>query len=219
MKNIEEIEDHAFSGIIEYIRDRFVVIGNGTGNLLNVGNRNFIVTCKHIAEQFFNSGRTYVVLRDNVRISLKNMKLLLVTEDDLDIALIEILGEFHSRGVYSLNDLLIIEDFAKYDWENTYLVICGLPGDLVQRDRSGDFHHFYLSFLTIPHKSMKHSENFIYVDYSMKKEMIEIQSKSKINLPKAPGLSGSFILKIGQFDSQKKELWLPSTAFLNYYCI
>jgi len=203
--NKEDIIDNAASsGITEYIRDRLVAVADGTGNLLNAGVRNFIVTCRHVAEPFFQTRRPYVVLRDNIRLPIARLRLAALTNDDIDIALIEIDGDVQSRGIYTLDDMdEIIPDFSTHDWHLTNLVIGGLPSALAVPDERGDIHHLWLSYMTLPHRGMQHSEDFVYAEYPMDRELIDQKSNEPVRLPAAPGLSGSFILKMRQFEGLK----------------
>jgi len=70
-----------------------------------------------------------------------------------------------------------------------------------------------MSYMTIKSKNRKSEENFIYLDYEVKKEQKIIHEKEiKSLLPKAPGLSGAFIFKLDRFEGGKNELWHPSFA-------
>jgi hypothetical protein len=89
-------------------------------------------------------------------------------------------------------------------------VISGLPSALAMSDERGDIHHLWLGYMILPHRGIEHSEDFVYAEYPMDRELIDQKSNEPVRLPAAPGLSGSLILKMRQFEGPKAQMLLPS---------
>ncbi len=209
---MEEVNKFVHTSLTEYLKDRIVVFGNGTGNLIRIGNRSFIVTCRHVATDFFKLPFSYIILRDNHRIPKSQLCLIAQTDLNIDIAIIEIKGTYTARGVFTPSDFQLIDDFSSFDFSNTNVILCGLPSDIAQRDEEGNVYHVLMSFMTLPHKTIRQEVDYFYCEYPTVKHVVENQSVRRLKLPPAPGLSGSFILKVSQFDGTKEDFWLPSFA-------
>ena len=183
----------------------------GTGNLLRHDNRLFIATCLHVAEKYFRLKRPYVILRGNTRIHTEELELVSRTNDQIDMALIRIAGAYSSVAAYEPDDFEIIQDFSKYSFEEANLFLCGFPEHL-SFEREDGYHHVWMSYMTLPDDGASHTEDFIYASYEMKKDDNVTSDGLRTLLPKAPGISGSFVLKVTPFDVNSPQLWTPSMA-------
>lgn len=192
----------------EYIRDRLVIIGEGTGNLISINGRTFVVTCQHVAKPFFTYNMPYIVLRDNVRVQTENLRLIYMTNEYLDIAVIEILSNINPRGIYNLNDFEIIEDFSQYNWKDTFCFSCGFPSGLAFRNELG-YNYPYFSWTSSIHSQKTSDNTFLYLQYDRENEAVDVQSGLLTRIPEAKGLSGTFILKITKKILNKKQIWTP----------
>ncbi|MBI4549079.1 MAG: hypothetical protein HY707_13935 [Ignavibacteriae bacterium] len=209
---MDEVNKLAHSSLTEYLKDRIVVLANSTGNLLKVADRSFIITCRHVADHFFERPFRNAILRDNHRIAKAQLCIVAQTGLNIDIAVIEIHGSYTARGVFTLSDIESIEDFSKHDFRSTNIILCGIPYDIGQHDEGGNRYHVAMSFMTLPHRSIPQEPDYLYCEYPTIKDVLENISERKIKLPAAPGLSGSFMLTVSQFEGSEKELWSPSFA-------
>jgi hypothetical protein len=205
----EKLDKVSHNAATEYVRNRLVIIGDGTGNLIHLKKRHFIVTCKHVAEPFFENKLLYAVICDNIRITHDKLKLIAYTKDSIDIAVIEIKTDITYKWSYNFNDFEVIENFSNYEWKDTFCFICGFPANLVFKNEKG-YNYPYLSFTASLHKSRTSNADFIFLEYPIDKELKEMQSDLKTLLPKPYGISGSFILKVPKSVISVTEIWTPN---------
>ncbi len=184
----------------------------GTGNLLRYDGRVFIATCRHVADEFFQmqSGR-YIILQKNKRIYDKQLRYAAFTDDETDIGIIEVIGECELPAAYEFKDFELIDDFSAYSFDNTNLVVCGYPSQL-KDERENGVYNMPMSYHTIPYSKKPSDKDFLYCAYPMELENIETSSGSKIKLPRAPGLSGSFVLKVTRYLGEQEKIWTPNLA-------
>lgn len=209
MDNQELIEKEAINSITEYLKDRSVLLAEGTGNLLKIDNKFYIVTCKHVADKFMKHDTyRYAVLRDNNRIMKENLSYLGATNDEIDIAILGIKDEFIYRAYSSLEDFEIIEDFSQHNWQHEHFILYGTPGDLVQQIPEG-YGYEYLRYITVASRSKNHSKNFLYLDYREKVEVINDLNGEVLPMPHPSGLSGTFIYTLPIPKLKKEEIFNP----------
>ena len=70
----EIIGKYARDSLINYARERMCIIGGiGTGNLLKLDNKLFIITCRHVTDLFFNHKQLVITLKSNKKIEQENL--------------------------------------------------------------------------------------------------------------------------------------------------
>ena len=63
--NFDQIEKSMKTALMERSKLRSCYMNDSTGNLISYKDKKYIVTCRHVADDFFNSNKPYVLLRDN----------------------------------------------------------------------------------------------------------------------------------------------------------
>ena len=203
------LDNVTHTALTERMKSKICSINDAVGNILRFRGKLFIVTCKHVADDFFNQNRPYIILRNNTRIYSNQLKYISSTTDSIDIAIIEILNTNMIDDCFEENDLLILSDF-KSEFKNSLFFIFGFPEQLYFQKEGKEFIP-WISYMTLKSNSKESNESFLYLDYDINSEKNIINEKElKTRLPKAPGLSGAFIFKIDKFD--KNEIWYPSFA-------
>jgi len=211
-KNIINIDNEIRHGLAERAKTRICFVGGvGTGNVLNIGNRFFITTCRHVADIYFQKQLPYIILYGNKRINTENLQYTARTEKKYDIAIIEVLEEHTMQAWYEKDDFELIDDFSPYLFEKTNLFVCGFPEDLKDENEEGIFHS-WMSYMTILHEKKITTEDFIFGKYPMNRDDLVTYEGSRTHLPTALGLSGAFIYKVNQYAGDKDEIWTPAYA-------
>jgi hypothetical protein len=209
---IDQIETTMKTALMERSKLRSCHINDSTGNLLSYNNKKYIITCRHVADDFFNKKRPYVLLRDNKRIYTENLIYQSCTNKELDIAVIEIIKQDQINYFYTKDDFEIIDDFSQILNNNISYFIFGYPFQLKYEEDGKDF-ILWMSYLTVKNKTVSSTQDFIFLDYQRESEKnIIVEKGLKTILPKAHGLSGAFIFKIEQFKEDNITLWSPSFA-------
>jgi hypothetical protein len=207
--DIRLLDNVTHTALTERMKTKVCSINDAVGNILRFNDKIFIVTCKHVADDFFKRDQGYIILRDNTRIYSNQLRYISSTKDFIDIALIEILNTENINDFFEGNDLLILDDF-KSEFEKSLFFIFGFPAQLYFQKEEKEYIP-WISYMTIKSNNIESNENFLYLDYDINSEKNIINEKElKTKLPKAPGLSGAFIFKINTFD--KNEIWHPSFA-------
>jgi len=200
------------TALTERMKPKICAINDAVGNIFRYRQKLYIVTCKHVADDFFSQNHQYIILRGNSRIYRDNLKYIASTNSAIDIALIEILHSSQVSEYFEEDDLEIIDDYDNKEIENAVFFIFGFPEQLYF-NKDGKQYIPWMSYMTIKSKNKKSDGNFIYLDYEVNNEKNIINEKKlKSILPKAPGLSGAFIFKVDRFEGEKNELWKPSIA-------
>ena len=210
--NFDQIENSMKAALIERSKVRSCYINESTGNLFSYKDKKYIITCRHIADEFFNFKMPYVLLRDNKKIFKENLKYYSRSSKELDIAVIEILEHNEINYFYTIEDFEIIDDFSHNPSIECSYFIFGYPSQLKYEDNGKEL-ILWMSYLTVKNKSIASTQDSIYLDYQRESEKnIIVEKGLKTILPEARGLSGAFIFKIEQFKEDKHTLWLPSFA-------
>lgn len=212
-RNARELTREAEKGLANYIKARTCCIpGIGTGNIVRAQGRTFIATCRHVADYYFSLDKPYVVLFKNERIPKARLNYIVATKKEIDIALIEVVGDTPQALAYELDSFEIIENFSSYPLDKDDLWLIGFPGELRVEDEHGNW-NYWMRYSTIPYEHKPSSEDFLFLSYPIgAKKVLESTTGAPTELPEAPGLSGSFILKIVPFDVRSADLWAPSLA-------
>lgn len=210
--NFDEIENSMKSALMERSKARSCFINESTGNLLSYNNKKYIITCRHVADDFFSNKKQYVLLRDNKKIFKDDLKYFSLTKEQIDIAVIEILKQDEVTNFYTLEDFEFINDFNQSVTNKTSYFIFGYPAQLTFEKDGREF-ITWMSYLTSKSESIASTQDFLYLDYERESEKNIITEKGiQTILPKASGLSGAFIFKVEIFQEKKDKLWLPSFA-------
>ena len=210
--NFDQIEKSMKTALMERSKLRSCYINDSTGNLISYKDKKYIVTCRHVADDFFNSNKPYVLLRDNKKIFKENLNYYGKTNKEIDIAIIEILEHGEISHFYTIEDFEITNDFSHISNNKLSYFVFGYPFQLKYEDNGKEI-ILWMSYLTLKSKSISSTPDFIYLDYERENEKnIIVEKGLKTILPKAPGLSGAFIFKIKQFAEDNNTLWLSSFA-------
>ena len=213
MKNIDpeniDLDSLAQTAMTERIRSRLCSVGGiGTGNLVYFQGRRFIVTCRHVADSFFSGNGPYVILRDNQRIQRTDVEYVDRTNDEIDTAIIEILDDELECEFFEERDLKVIDDFSEYPLDEVNLLFCGFPSHLSRETEQG-IGHMWMSYMTLVSEERQPSENFLYCSYEMEEPVNLNKEDVKTKLPRAPGLSGAFMLEVAPHEGDQADLWSP----------
>jgi len=210
--NFDQIENSMKSAMMERSKIRSCFINDSTGNLFSYNDKIYIITCRHVADDFFNNKKQYVLLRDNKKIFKDDLKYFARTNESIDIAVIEILKRDEINNCYTMEDFEFVDDFNQAVINETSYFIFGYPAQLTYESDGKEF-ILWMSYLTLKSESISSTQDFLYLDYKIESEKnIVSEKRIKTILPKAHGLSGAFIFKIEQFKEQKEKLWMPSFA-------
>jgi hypothetical protein len=205
--NENSLRDAAHSALTEAIKPKICSISDSTGNIIKYNNKFYIVTCKHVANDFFYLRNKSIILKNNSRIYPDELKYIDSTNDDIDIALIEILNNTDVEDYFEEKDIEVIPDFREYNFENSFLFIYGFP---YSKHFSKDDKEYitYISYADNLSKNKEPNDQFIYFEYDTTKERSIVGSeKLKTTLPDPKGLSGAFIFKIDRFEGGKNKIW------------
>lgn len=210
--NFDQIEKSMKSALMERSKICSCFINEATGNLISYNDKKYIITCRHVADDFFSNKKQYVLLRDNKKIFKEDLKYFARTNEQIDIAVIEILKQDEVTNFYTSEDFEFINDFNQTETNKTSYFIFGYPAQLTFEKDGREF-IMWMSYLTLKSESISSTQDFLYLDYKRESEKNIITEKViKTILPKASGLSGAFIFKVERFQEKKDKLWLPSFA-------
>lgn len=202
-----DLEHEARHALTEFARSRTCSLGGvGTGNLLRVGDRGFIVTAKHVADDFYKLKRPRVICRHNHKIPSEQLEYVSSRDDNLDIALIAVNDLSVEVASYCYEDLEFIDDFRTYNFDRVNLHVCGFPAQLQQKGKTG-LSYSWLSYTTTPCVDPPATKEFLFCHYPMRTPVRDSRKGDKVALPAAPGLSGAFILKIPVQADQSEAIW------------
>jgi predicted transcriptional regulator len=113
-----DLEYQARRALTELARSRTCSLGGiSTGNLLRVRERAFIVTAKHVADDFYKLKRPRVIFRHNYKILSEQSEYVSSTDDSVDIALIAVNNLKAEAVSYGYEDFKFIDDFRTYDFD------------------------------------------------------------------------------------------------------
>lgn len=209
--NQKQLDNEVHKAITERVRSRICDIGDATGNMIKHAGKVYIVTCRHVADYFFEKDKSYIPLKDNNRIQFDQLKYCGRTNSILDIALIEVLDINLVRDYYESQDFEIIDDFRQHDFSEINLFICGFPEQLcIRKDQMKK--NIYFSFGANISNDRPSNKDFIYLKYDRESDSNITTEGLLTKLPKAPGLSGAFIFKVETFKGEKTDIWQPSFA-------
>ena len=189
--------DSAVSGHLrKYIEPRTcLLIGKekGTGNIVLHNGQYFIVTCRHVADDFLtNSLDHYIRLRPNKKIAGSDLIHIGSSNDTIDIALLKVHGDYRFEAAYTIDDFDPIDNFSRYDFhQDVRLVVSGFPSEISSQDSDGVW-NTHMTYFTIPHAEAKPTENFLFLAYPK-----AVYSPFGLHgrLPGAKGLSGGFVFR------------------------
>ena len=196
----------------EFARSRTCSLGGiGTGALLRVRDRAFILTAKHVADGFYKLKRPRIICRHNYKILSQQLRYVSSTDDRLDIALIAV-NDLNAEVVsYGYDDLEFIDDFRTYNFDRVNLQVCGFPEQL-QRKSETDLFYSWMRYTTTPCLDPPATKDFLFCHYRMCSPVRDSHTGDKVTLPAAYGLSGAFVLKIPAQADQSEAIWSPTAA-------
>ena len=126
-----DLEYNARHTLTEYARSRTCSLGGvGTGNVVRVRDRAFVVTAKHVADDFYRLKRPRVIFRHNYKILSEQLEYISSTDDNLDIALLAVAGLNTEVVSYDYDDFEFIDDFRTYSFDRVNLQVYGFPKQL-----------------------------------------------------------------------------------------
>jgi len=172
----------------------------GTGTLIKHGNDFYILTCEHVATEFFKSENAIIALGNAEYLDSSEAKYFRKSKRD-DLALLKLKD---SKKLGNLSPKTI-SDFAfknlNTDHEALYY-LCGFPAEEVKAiENKRDFKGFTYFAVSINKMCTK---NKLYLEYD--------KSDSKYPLPAPKGCSGSLIFEyINPSSAQRKgKIWYPT---------
>jgi len=148
------------TALTERMKPKICSINDAVGNILRYRQKLYIVTCKHVADDFFSQNHQYIILRGNSRIYTDNLKYIASTNSEIDIALIEILHSSQVSEYFEEDDFEIIDDYNNKEIENTVFFIFGFPEQLYF-NKDGKQYIPWMSYMTIKSKDKKSDEIII----------------------------------------------------------
>jgi hypothetical protein len=207
-----DLEHQARRALTELARSRTCSLGGiGTGNLLRVRERAFIVTAKHVADHFYKLKRPRIIFRHNYKILSEQSEYVSSTDDNVDIALIAV-NDLKAEAVsYGYEDFKFIDDFRTYNFDRVNLQVCGFPAQL-QHKGDADLFYSWMSYTTTPCLDPAATKDFLFCHYPICSPVRDSQTGDKVTLPAARGLSGAFILAIPAQADQSAVIWSPTAA-------
>ena len=207
-----DVEYEAGHILTEYARSRVCSMGGvGTGNVLRARGQAFIVTAKHVAEEFFKLKRPRIIFRDNYKVPSQQLNYVSSTDDNLDIALIAVHDLNPGVLSYNYRDFEFIDDFRKYNFDRVNLQVCGFPKQLQHRTQN-DLLYSWMRYTTTPCVNPPATKEFLFCHYPMNSPVRNSRTRDEVALPAAPGLSGAFILKIPTQADQSESIGSPTAA-------
>ena len=209
---MRDLEYQARHTLTEYARARTCSLGGvGTGNVLRVHGRAFVVTAKHVADEFYKLKRPRVVFQHNYKILSEHLEYISSTDDNLDIALIAVHDLNPEVVSYEYEDFEFIDDFRTYNFDRVNLHVCGLPEQL-QHKTETDLFYSWMSYITTPCPHPPAAKDFLFCHYPMHGAVRHSHTGGEVPLPAARGLSGAFILKEAKYADQSTAIWSPTEA-------
>lgn len=207
-----DFEDQARHALTEYARSRTCSLGGvGTGNVLRVRNRAYIVTAKHVADEFYRLKRPRIIFYRNYKVPSEQLEYISSTDDNVDIALIAV-NDLNGEVVsYGYEDFEFIDDFRTYNFDRVNLQVCGFPKQLQHKSETGLFYS-WMRYTTTACPHPPATKDFLFCHYPMKSPVQDSRTGDEVLLPPAPGLSGGFILKMPAGADQSIRCWPPSVA-------
>lgn len=201
----KKLEELARKSLIEYSKARMCLVASiGTGNLISNNGKKYIITCKHVADEFFQMKTPVVTLLSNKKIGIDKLNYI-GSSDKFDIAVIEVYDNTITDVFYEPIDFQTIEDFTNYNFEEADLHLCGFPFSF-RYETESERERYWFSYLTVPIKS-KTEKDFIYCDYPVGKDLTIFNSSDKSKLPDPKGMSGSFLHLIDAPATKENEIW------------
>jgi len=127
--NIRLLHNTSHTALTERVKPKVCAINDAVGNIFRYQNKLYVVTCKHVADDFFSRNDQYIILRGNSRIYSDKLKYLASTNNLIDIALIEILDSNQTIDFFEEDDLEIVNDLSKDDFENSVFLFLVFPNN------------------------------------------------------------------------------------------
>ena len=191
-----DLEYQARHALTEFARSRTCSLGGiGAGNVLRVRDRAFIVTAKHVADEFYRLKRPRIIFYHNYKVLSEQLEYICSTDDNLDIALITVNNLNAEVVSYGYEDFDFIDDFRTYNFDRVTLQVCGFPKQL-QRKSETNLFYSWMSYRTTPCPHPPATKDFLFCHYPMNSPVQDSRAGDEVVLPSAPGLSGGFILKM-----------------------
>jgi len=176
----------------------------GTGSVVELGGGKYILTCKHVADSFFNSERTQVLFEQGGELSKEDLEYVSYVDDPIDQAALGVPSSFDIEHSFEESDFDAVSDFSNYDFRGNGLFVYGYPIERVERTEEG-FLFPRFGFLT---ELDEYSESRLVLSYL--KGTDQVVTKSGLDIPDPGGMSGGLILTVPNFESDK--IWTPTNA-------
>ena len=177
----------------------------GTGNLITHDGHLFIVTCRHIAIEAFNSKKLKIYFTNKAFIDRNQVSLFRKNKAD-DLALLKIEADFPLGDLIpiTLKDLNYLADLRALDRDDLAFLVVGFPSEITKPD----FKHRRLGlrredYYTMSAINRRNTKTKMYLEYPSGKDIVP-------NLPRAYGLSGAGIWQIPPVVSDSNSIWSPT---------
>ncbi|MGI9175538.1 MAG: hypothetical protein ACR2GR_09505 [Rhodothermales bacterium] len=218
MAQIDDLSNAALTALSEHTKRRMCLIGGvgenndftyGTGNTLCYEGNFYIVTCKHVADDFFRAqSNSQIILWGNRKYDSTLFSYFQQTDDNIDIAVIKVDASVDIQDFYTDEDFEIIDHFGQHDFSKVNVFVSGLPGSLSYEDDAG-IQHRWFSLLTLPSKE-RSSSDFLYCDFDFKSPKYLNQQGLQKGLPNPQGMSGCFALSVPPSSIPAQNIWSPN---------
>ena len=181
----------------------------GTGNILKYKNKFYILTCEHVATDFFRSNNAYIAFRDKTQIHKDDLDYV-DKDSNLDVALISPRKDLQFNDYFTIDDFEFIPDFSNRNLQGDAFFLFGFPAEYVdienlRRDYTP------LAYLTDLYSGREATENILYLNYPGSPDEVDISGPHE-KLPEAFGLSGSLIFNVSKDILDSGNVWDTSKS-------
>ena len=176
----------------------------GTGNLFEFSGNQFIITCEHVASEFFKASEGECKFAEKETIYRNNLEL--VYADGVnDLAIMKLKTKLDSEDYFTYNDIEVYEDFGDSKFDKSTFYVCGIPSELTDFGKTKRYTNKF-SFLTLAYGEKKSTSEYLFLDYPKISGDVEIDPALD-TLPEPRGMSGSFVILVPSPILDKENIW------------
>lgn len=203
------LNDFAHQAINRFIFTKSCYLATGTGAILKHQDKFYIITCRHLADYFFEQENEKILFKNNSSIDKSSVKYLNRTTEEIDIAIIEILDDNIDSEFFELDSFEFLDDFTQQDFSKSNFFLLGHPYDLSYK-KENERVILYLSYMTLPKRDKNPTKDYLYLDYRRDYESNRIIQKDLISrLPSPKGMSGALVFQVKILNGEENKIWTP----------